>query len=235
MPLNLPPPKSAAGPQPTSGPSGSALPAAATNGGSGRPSSSIAGASSSHVNSEASTSGSVGSSSSSFTSKLGLPPPKTKSKQAAANQPKKFVLDLPKATRSASELEDGHESVNGSDEPASKKPRTGGGGLSALLPQPKKAAGLGGLNLPEPKKASTAPESSKPATSMIPHTLKGKNKIAENPLVQAEKVAANGNVTQKSQIDDEEQADEEEPDNAVLDFFGLGAYELAALLNTFMI
>lgn len=159
-------------------------------------------------------------SSSSFTSKLGLPPPKTKSKQAASNQPKKFVLDLPKATRSASELDNGSDSPNETDGPVAKKARTAGGGLSALLPQPKKpAAGLGGLRLPEPKTVAIAPESSKPATNMVPHTLKGKTKAAPKPVPAFEEVPL-------STAQSEDAEEEEEADSAVLDFFGLGKLDL---------
>lgn len=162
-----------------------------------------------------STAASATTSSSSFSSKLGLPPPKTKSKLVAASQPKKFVLDLPKTTRSASELEDDNDQTNGgTDEPAAKKPRVAGG-LGALLPEPKKpAAGLGGLKLPEPKSAPVLKESSKPSTSMIPHTLKGKSKpVVKAPEAQQE--------TAVEKVDEDEQ--EGEPaDSAVLDFFGLG-------------
>jgi len=172
---------------------------------------------------------SSGAPSSSFASKLGLPPPKTKSKQAASNQPKKFVLDLPKVTRSASELEDGNESPNGSDEPANKKARTTGAGLSALLPQPKKAAGLGGLRLPEPKKAAIAPESSKPATSMIPHTLKGKNKAVSKPVAKLEEASASTPVADEA----EQPEDDEEADSAVLNFFGLGNFRVNDLRDNY--
>lgn len=222
MPLNLPPPKvsnASSGLPATNGSVASARPVN-LNGSNGQASYQQQDASS-HDTAEPSTSSSVGpsSSSSSFTSKLGLPPPKTKSKQAASNQPKKFVLDLPKATRSASELEDGNDSSNGTEEPAAKKSRTVGGGLSALLPQPKIAAvGPGGLSLPAPKVASRAPESSKPATSMIPHTLKGKNKASEKPMAQPE--ASHSTPVQAE--DEQPDNQEEEADSAVLDFFGLG-------------
>lgn len=216
MPLNLPPPKasgsSTTAPSSTSGSRSLSLPE--VNGSNGHVQHSEEEVAYSGA-AAPSTSASATPSSSSFSSKLGLPPPKTKSKLAAASQPKKFVLDLPKTTRSASELEDDNEQTNGgTDEPAAKKPRVAGG-LGALLPEPKKpAAGLGGLKLPEPKSAPLLKESSKPSTSMIPHTLKGKSK----PVVKAAETQQE-TPTEKADQDDQ---DGEPADSAVLDFFGLG-------------
>lgn len=222
MPLNLPPPKASGASLPSNGSNGSSStsrPVANGSNGHATPTENETG----YNEAAAPTTGSAPAGTSSlFSSKLGLPPPKTKSKVAAASQPKKFVLDLPKATRSASELEgDDGQHANGSDEPAAKKMRTGGG-LGALLPEPKKpAAGLGGLKLPEPKSAPILKESSKPSTSMIPHTLKSKNKAMPKPA----EVPADAPATEAEQ-DDEAEPEAEPADSAVLDFFGLGEWRL---------
>jgi hypothetical protein len=228
MPLNLPPPK-------TLGQTAQSIPASSSSGSTG-PNTGLAGSnngsSSREEHFESPSNGhdvaSLGTTSTtstpSFSSKLGLPPPKTKSKLASTNQPKKFVLDLPKATRSASELDTEGEHVNGtSGEPASKKARTGGSGLSALLPEPKKLAvpGLAGLKLPDPKISGMTgqdADASKSSTAFIPYTLKAKTKAAEKPVNVPAEVEEPAAVRAVQAIQDED----EEPDAAVLDFFGLG-------------
>lgn len=144
---------------------------------------------------------------------LSLPPPKTKSKQQAASQPKKFHLDLPKA-RSSSELDGFDTQEQGPSKRAKVTDDAAGpsSGLRGLLPEPK-AKPTGGLDLPTPKGANSngvAPTSS--LKGLLPHTLKGKGKAVE-------KKAEPANV--QAQLADDKAKDSAE-DQAVLDFFGLG-------------
>lgn len=125
------------------------------------------------------------------------------------------MLDLPKATRSASEIE-GEDGA--SSEPSTKKARTGSG-LSALLPEPKKPAGLGGLKLPDPKTAGGVQQSSTPSIGLVPHVLKGKTKAVEKPEQATESSSKPEAVVPAPS---EEEIQDGEADSAVLDFFGLG-------------
>jgi hypothetical protein len=50
---------------------------------------------------------------------------------------------------------------------------------------------------------------------MVPHTLKGKSKVAPKPVTKVEEAPAS--LPQSEDVEEEEEAD-----SAVLDFFGLG-------------
>ena len=193
MPLNLPPPKSASGPIPTS----SAIPNHA-------PSSSI-------YDLEATADLPPVAS----TSKLGLPPPKTKAKVAAAGQAKKFYLDLPKPSSTTN-----REERQPDGQPAAKKARIGGSGLGALLPEPKRQ-----VTAPATTVSSSASQSSNAAPSLLPHVLKGKTK-------------ANGVAVEQTPAREDQStvaAQEEQPSAEVLDFFGLCEFSRHCAVSTLTI
>lgn len=191
MPLNLPPPKSASGPIPSS--------SAISN---HAPTSSI------HDTELTTDLPPIAS-----TSKLGLPPPKTKAKLAAAGQAKKFFLDLPKPSTSTTNKDDGQPD----GQPAAKKARTGGSGLGALLPEPKRQ-----VTAPATTVASSTNQSHNAAPSLLPHVLKGKAK--SNGVAAEQQFATEDQSTVAAQ--------EEPPSAEVLDFFGLCGYSRRCALPT---
>ena len=147
------------------------------------------------------------------TSGLSIPPPKTKAKLALQNGPKKFVLDLPKPSRR-------DESGGG---PSAKRAKlddlslsnVGLGGLRGLLPEPKLASAAGS-KLPEPKtKAGQLPRDDSAttrSTSLVPNSLKGKQKAAEKVgLDEPVKEVEQPTTTQAPE----------------LDIFGLGRLQIA--------